>query len=89
MVCDWWECELYDDCNSRHFISGLDRPPCASCVNFDMCSVCSHYIECADLVRKYLPNMFRRLVREIRLGENTERTEQYIRKNTLHGRKRR
>ncbi len=41
------------------------------------------------MVTKYLPQMFRRLVREIRLGEDTERTQQIIRRNTLNGRKRR
>lgn len=89
MVCDWWECTNFEDCKSRCFYSGAKYPPCACCIRFDMCSVCVNYVECADLVRQYLPNMFRRLVREIRLGENTDRTEQLIRRNTLNGRKRR
>lgn len=89
MVCDWWECEHYENCKSRCFYSGAKYPPCACCYQFDMCSVCTRYVECADLVTKFLPQMFRRLVREIRLGENTEHTEQIMRKNTLHGRKRR
>lgn len=89
MVCDWWECEHFGKCKDRCIYTGAKYPPCACCVSFDMCSVCPHYVECADLVRKYLPNMFRRLVREIRLGEDTQHTEQYIRRNTLHGRKRR
>lgn len=87
MVCDWWDCALFEDCKARHI--GFKYPPCPCCPQFDMCTVCANYLECADLVRKYLPNMFRRLVREIRLGEDTQHTEQYIRRNTLGGRKRR
>lgn len=86
MVCDWWKCANFEDCKARHI--DFEYPPCACCPQFDMCSVCADYIQCADLVRKFLPNMFRRLVREIRLGDDTQHTEQYIRRNTLNGRKR-
>lgn len=85
MTCDWWECEHFPDC--REHFSDFKYPPCASCIYFDTCSVCSHYVECADLVSRFLPHMFRRLVREIRLGESTAKTEQEIRRNTLRGKK--
>lgn len=85
MTCDWWECEHFSECRER-FIE-FKYPPCASCVYFDCCSVCSNYVECADLVSRFLPHMFRRLVREIRLGESTAKTEQEIRRNTLRGKK--
>lgn len=87
MVCDWWECANFEDCK---MINGGNRgyPPCACCVRFDSCSVCSHYVECADLVTQFLPDMFRRMVREIRLGEDTEHTQQVIRRKTCGGRKR-
>jgi len=87
MCCDDWECKNRETC-LRLFTSGdYTRPPCASCSSFDCCKVCLHYIECCDLVCRYLPNMFRRLVREIRHGENLEYVQQYIRRNT-HGGKR-
>lgn len=88
MVCDWWECFRYEDCMIDNLYSGAKRPPCAFCVRFDACDFCSHYVECADLVTRYLPQLFRRMVRDIRLGEDTQRTEQIIRRNTLGGRKR-
>lgn len=75
MVCDYWECELRSDCKERH---GGKFPPCACCMQFDKCSVCSRYIECCDLVRRYLPDMFRRLVKEIRNGEDSAKTLQKI-----------
>lgn len=85
MVCDWWECRHRSDC--RRLYPDMIYPPCASCVQFDLCKSCVNYVECAELVTRYLPNMFRRLVREIRLGEDTTRTQQIIRRNTLNGRK--
>lgn len=85
MVCDWWECSDRDLCRER--FKDMNYTPCAFCRQFDACGICSHYVECADLVTKFLPNMFRRLVREIRLGEDTTRTQQMIRRNTLNGRK--
>ncbi len=86
MVCDWWECKHFQLCRDRN--PDLIYPPCAVCTQFDLCAVCAHYVECAELVTRYLPNMFRRLVREIRLGENTDKTSQIIRRNTLGGKKR-
>ena len=71
----------------RERFRDMNYTPCAFCRQFDSCGICSHYVECADLVTKFLPNMFRRLVREIRLGEDTARTQQMIRRNTLNGRK--
>ena len=88
MTCDWWECELFSDCKLRCIYSGANYPPCAMCVHLDLCDTCVNYVKCADLVTRYLPNMFRRLVREIRLGEDTTRTQQIIRRNTLGGKKR-
>lgn len=88
MVCDWWECSRFDECMSQCLYSGANYPPCACCVHFDRCDLCSHYVECADLVTRYLPQLFRRMVRDIRLGENLQRTEQIINRNTLGGRKR-
>ncbi len=87
MVCDWWECANFEDCKA-HNGGYLNYPPCACCIRFDSCSVCSHYVECADLVTQFLPEMFRRMVREIRLGEDTEHTQQVIRRKTCGGRKR-
>lgn len=88
LVCDWWVCSCYNDCKAQCYYTGAKYPPCACCVRFDKCSVCANYVDCADIVTKYLPNMFRRLVREIRLGEDTQKTEQYIKRNTLGGRNR-
>lgn len=85
MVCDWWKCEHFVECRERFYYANY--PPCASCVQFDACSVCGRFIECAELVTRYLPNMFRRLVRDIRLGEDTQQIEQHIRRNTLGGKK--
>ena len=72
----------------REHFKDMKYTPCASCLQFDACRSCANYVECADLVTRFLPNMFRRLVREIRLGEDTTRTQQAIRRNTLGGRKR-
>lgn len=87
MVCDFWGCKLFDDCKAHCVYSGTKYPPCALCVRFDMCSSCTHYVECCDLVVKYLPQMFRRLVLDIRHGEETHRTEQHIRRNTKGGKR--
>lgn len=88
MVCDWWECSRFAECKSRAQINGRNYPPCACCVHFDKCDWCLNYIDCADYVRTYLPDMFRRLVRDIRLGEDTVKAQQLINRNTLGGRKR-
>ena len=88
MVCDWWDCKYYSDCKNLLIYNGCKFPPCASCVRFDLCESCKNYVDCAGLITRYLPNMFRRLVREIRLGEDTEKTQQKIRKRTLGGQKR-
>ena len=85
LTCDYWECKHRDTCPLVGRV--YPHPPCAMCTSFDGCGVCAHYIECCDLVCKFLPNMFRRLVREIRHGENLENVQQYIRMNT-HGSKR-
>lgn len=87
MVCDWWDCEKHEECKQHLLFSGAKYPPCAVCVHFDKCDFCSHFSECSRLVTRYLPNMFRRLVREIRNGEETDSTEQYIKRNTCKGRK--
>lgn len=87
MVCDYWECERFKDCKARCIFSGAKYPFCASCIHYDLCDFCANYVECADLVTKFLPQMFRRMVREIRLGEDTLRTEQYIRRNTRGGKR--
>lgn len=86
MVCDWWECANRSECRRIHADSLF--LPCAMCPRFDKCDVCIHRPECMDLMCTYTPNMVRRLVREIRTGEDTSRTEQYIRRNTLGGKKR-
>lgn len=88
ITCDWWDCQNFDDCVLHLCYSGAKYPPCASCVHFDFCDVCTHQLECAHLVSKFLPNMFRRLVRDIRLGEDTSTDEQFINRNTCGGRKR-
>lgn len=88
MVCDYWECRLRSDCEDHLLFNGAKYTPCAFCVQFDSCSVCANYIDCAQLVTRYLPNMFRRLVKEIRQGEDTQQIQQIINKNTLSGRKR-
>lgn len=85
MTCDIWECKNLVEC--KRVYSNFNYAPCASCSRFDSCDVCLHYVECCDLVCKYLPNMFRRLVREIRHGENLEGVQQYIRRNTRGGKK--
>ena len=87
MVCDWWECSFRPTCMEHCLFNGAKYPPCASCVKFDCCDYCNHYTECAKLISRYLPNMFRRLVREIRNGEDTAQTEKYIRRKTCGGRK--
>lgn len=88
MTCDYWECSNFAECKERLTYSGAKYPPCAMCFHFDRCDLCKNYIDCADLVTRYLPNMFRRLVLEIRHGEDTNRTEQYIRIHTHGGKKR-
>lgn len=60
---------------------GYKYTPCASCQGFDKCSHCINYIDCCDYVVKYLPDMFRRLVKEIRTGEDTVKTEQSIKRS--------
>lgn len=87
MVCDFWTCKRFEDCKLHCVYSGANYPPCACCVHFDMCDSCTRFAECADLVAKYLPQMFRRLVLDIRHGEDTQRTEQYIRRNTRGGKR--
>lgn len=90
-MCDWWECSHFKECSERSLVSGRKYPPCACCVHFDKCDYCQNYIDCADVVRTYLPDMFRRLVREIRTGEDSAKLDYYnqlIRRNTLGGRKR-
>lgn len=85
LTCDFWECKNREECIQAY--GGVRYRPCPACSGFDSCTYCAHYIECCDLVVKYLPNMFCRLVREIRHGENLEQVQQYIRRNT-HGGKR-
>lgn len=87
MVCDWWECSFRSGCMQHCLFNGAKYPPCASCVRFDLCDNCTNYVDCAKLITRYLPNMFRRLVREIRLGEDTAQTQQFINKRTCGGRK--
>lgn len=88
MTCDYWECEKYNECKNRAYFENANYPPCAVCSKLDVCASCTNYLECCDLVRRYLPNMFRRLVREIRKGEDLAEIQRYIRKNTLNGSKR-
>lgn len=87
MVCDYWACRRFEDCKACCTYSGSKYPSCHACVHFDMCDVCTRYVECADLVTKFLPQMFRRLVNDIRHGEDTQRTEQHIRRNTRGGKR--
>ena len=87
MVCDWWDCENFEECKKHCLFNGTNYPPCASCVRFDSCDFCAHYVECSKLITQFLPNMFRRLVREIRLGEDTALTVQQIKRDTCGGRK--
>ena len=87
MVCNFWSFCNFEDCKKHCTYSGAKYPPCAMCVHFDMCDVCTKYVECADLVTRYLPDMFRRLVLDIRHGEDTQRTEQHIRRNTRGGKR--
>ena len=87
MTCDFWECSHFVDCVEHTFYSGAKYPPCACCVHFDLCDVCTRYVECADLVTRYLPQMFRRLVHDLRYGLDTERTQQFIRQNTRGGKR--
>lgn len=87
MVCDFWECDHFDDCKVRCTPSGAKYPPCHACIHYDLCDFCTNYVECADLVTKFLPQMFRRLVLDIRHGENTQRAEQHIRRNTRGGKR--
>lgn len=87
MVCDFWACKHFEDCKVHCVYSGAKYPPCACCVRFDMCDSCTRFVECAELVTRYLPQMFRRLVLDIRHGEDTQRAEQYIRRNTRGGKR--
>ena len=87
MVCDWWECSFRQMCMQHCLFDGAIYPPCASCVRFDLCDCCINYVDCAKLVTRYLPNMFRRLVREIRLGEDSASAVRKITKDTCCGRK--
>lgn len=87
MVCDYWGCCHFEECRVRCTYSGAKYPPCAICIHFDMCDVCTEYIDCCDLVTKFLPNMFRRLVLDIRHGVDTQRIEQHIRRNTRGGKR--
>lgn len=80
MVCDWWECSKRSECEQRY--KNRNYPPCAVCVSFDKCDVCVNAAECTGLIFRYLPHMYRRLVREIRLGEDTTKTQQIIRQHT-------
>ena len=76
MVCDYWQCKYKEKCKKRY--SDQKYTPCAMCSGFDKCSHCVNYIDCCDLVVQYLPDMFRRLVKEIRTGEDTVKTQQAI-----------
>lgn len=87
ITCDWWECSHFDECVEHCLFAGSNYPPCGCCVHFDYCDFCTHQLECAQLVTKYLPNMFRRLVRDIRHGEDPVRDIQFIRRNTLGGKR--
>lgn len=87
MVCDFWACKHFEDCKVHCVYSGAKYPPCAMCVQFDLCDSCTRFVECAELVTRYLPQMFRRLVLDIRHGEDTQRAEQYIRRNTRGGKR--
>lgn len=80
MVCDFWECKYKQECKQRY--KHYKYTPCACCLGFDKCSHCACYIDCCDDVVRYLPDMFRRLVKEIRCGEDTAKTEQAIRRAT-------
>lgn len=80
MVCDLWVCKHHERCREQY--PEQKYPPCAMCPGFDKCSHCSKYIDCCDDVVHYLPDMFRRLVREIHNGEDTAKTEQAIRRRT-------
>lgn len=84
-MCDYWECKHRDECIEKY--GDYKYRPCHVCGGFDSCTYCAHYIECCDLMVKLLPNMFRRLIREIRGGERLELVEQEIRRRT-HGGKR-
>lgn len=75
-MCDYWQCKYKEQCKLRH--SDRKYTPCASCTGFDKCSHCANYISCCDLVVRYLPDMFRRLVKEIRTGEDTVKAQQSI-----------
>ena len=86
MTCDFWECQHREHCKLM-YATGFGFPPCGSCRSFDVCEVCKNYIECADLVRTYMPQMFRRIVREIRTGEDLSKVQAYVCKNTLGGKK--
>lgn len=80
MVCDFWYCRYKEDCKKRY--AEQKYTPCASCTGFDKCSHCAKYLECCGLVVRFLPDMFRRLVHEIRIGEDTAKTEQAIKRST-------
>lgn len=87
MTCDFWECSHFAECVEHTLYSGAKYPPCACCVHFDMCDFCTRYVECADLVTRYLPHMFRRLVHDLRYGLDLEKTQQFIRRNTRGGKR--
>lgn len=87
MTCDFWKCKYFAECLSHNLYSGAKYPPCGVCVHFDMCDVCVKYIECCDLVVKFLPQMFRRMVRDIRCGFDLCEVERIIRRNTRGGKK--
>lgn len=76
MVCDYWQCKEKQRCKIRH--AELKYTPCAFCTGFDKCSHCINYLDCCALVVRFLPDMFRRLVKEIRTGEDSVKTQQAI-----------
>lgn len=80
IVCDWWVCKHKQTCKER--LSFMKTTPCAFCHSFDSCDVCEKFVECAAKVTQRTPDMFRRLVREINLSEDRDRTEQEIRRRT-------
>lgn len=85
-VCNWWICSRFSDC--REQFRAAKYPPCACCVHFDLCDVCARRSECVELCVRYLPDLFRRMVHDIRLGVDTDYTAQVIRQRTLNGKRR-
>lgn len=85
-VCNWWECSRFFECREQFCCAKY--PPCACCVSFDQCDVCMRQNECLQLVLRYLPDLYRRMVHDIRLGVDTDYTAQQIRQRTLDGKKR-